>query len=102
MTWVALLVASAATYGIKLAGLTVPRRLLDGPRVRRVAELLPVALLMALVAVGAFAAGHRLVLDARAAGLAVAAVALRLRVGFLGVVVLAAATAALLRAVGVG
>jgi branched-subunit amino acid transport protein len=102
VTWAALLVASAATYGLKLAGLTVPRRVLEGPRTQRFAELLPVALLMALVAVGAFATGHTLVLDARAAGLAVAAVALRLRVGFAGVVILAAGTAAVLRAAGVG
>jgi len=102
VTWAAVLAASAITYAIKLVGLTVPRRLLDGPRTRRVAELLPVALLVALVAIGAFSTGHRLVFDARAAGLAVAVVALRLRVGFLGVVVLAAGTAALLRAAGVG
>lgn len=102
MTWAAVLIGSALTYGIKLAGLTVPRRLLDGARVRRLADVLPVALLMALVALGTVTTGHRLVLDARLAGVTVGVLALRLRVGFLGVVVSAAATTALLRALGVG
>jgi uncharacterized membrane protein len=63
----------------------------------RVANLIPVALLAALVAVQALADGSRLAVDARLAGLAVAAVALVLRAPFLVVVVLGAATAALLR-----
>ena len=46
----------------------MPQRLLDGPRARRVALLLPVALLAALIATQTFAGG----LDARAAGLAAA------------------------------
>jgi hypothetical protein len=59
--------------------------------------LLPVALLAALVVVQAFATGRHLELDARAAGLAVAAVAVLLRAPFLLVVVAAAVTAALVR-----
>ena len=67
----------------------------------RVVDALPVALLAALIAVQVFATGDRdgqhLTIDARAAGLGVAAVALLLRAPFLLVVVLAALTAALLR-----
>jgi hypothetical protein len=47
-----------------------------------------------------FAIGQELVLDARAAGLAAAVVALLLRAPFLVVVLVAAGTAAALRAVG--
>ena len=65
---------------------------------QRVADRLPVALLMALVAVGTFADGRHLVLDARAAGLAAAVVALLLRAPFLVVVIAAAAVTALVRA----
>jgi branched-subunit amino acid transport protein len=65
--------------------------------VERVADLIPVALLSALVAVQVFADGTELTVDARAAGLAAAAVALVLRAPFLVVVIVAAATAALLR-----
>jgi len=48
------------------------------------------------------ASGDGLVLDARAAGVAVAVSALLLRAPFLVVVILAAATAATLRALGWG
>ena len=98
MTWAAVLVTSAGCYLLKLAGLSVPERVLRSPRVRAVAMLLPVALLAALTAVQTFGAGQSLVLDARAAGLAFAVVALLLRAPFLVVVVGAAAVAALLRA----
>jgi branched-subunit amino acid transport protein len=70
---------------------------LQHPLAERVADLIPVALLAALVAVQVFARGHALVLDARAAGLAVAVALLVVRAPFLVVVVGAAATAALLR-----
>ena len=98
--WVTVVVAGAVSYLLKLLGHLVPRRWLEGPRLRRVTALLPVALLSALVVVQSVVAHQRLVLDARAAGLAVAAVALLLRAPFLLVVVLAAAGAALLRQVG--
>jgi branched-subunit amino acid transport protein len=95
--WIAVLVGSIGCYIWKVAGLTAPQRLLDRPAIRRFAELVPVALLAALVAVQALTTGHELRLDARAAGLAVAVVAVVLRAPFVVVVVAAAATAALLR-----
>ena len=96
-TWTVLLVASAGCYALKLLGWSVPARVLDSDRVRRTALLLPVALLAGLVVVQAFAAGRAVQLDARAVGLAVAGVAVLLRAPFLLVVVLAVATAALVR-----
>jgi hypothetical protein len=74
--------------------------MLDRPGVRRITGLLPVALLAALVAVQTFAVGQTLVIDARLAGLAAAVVALLLRAPFLVVVLVAAVTAAVLRASG--
>ena len=99
-TWIAVLVASAIAYACKLAGYTVPPRWLAHPRIIRVTAMLPAALLAALVVLQTFSSGTRLVLDARAAGLAVAVVALLLRAPFIVVVVLAAATAGVLRALG--
>ncbi|MDP2775321.1 MAG: AzlD domain-containing protein [Nocardioides sp.] len=99
MTWAAVLLAAGGCYLLKLAGMSVPERVLDRPAVQRVAGLLPVALLAALIAVQVVADGRALVVDARLAGLGVAALALVLRAPFIVVVVLAAATAALLRAV---
>ena len=97
MSWWALLAACAGCYLLKLAGLSVPARVLDVPLVRRVADLIPVALLSALVAVQVFGDDDRLVLDARAVGLGIAVVLLLLRAPFLVVVFGAALAAALLR-----
>jgi uncharacterized membrane protein len=99
VTWTTVLAASAGCYLIKLTGLSVPQRLLESPRVQRVAGLLPIALLSALILIQAVTSGHRLVLDARAAGVVVALAAVALRAPFLVVVALAALTAALLRLV---
>lgn len=97
MTWIAILGAGVGCYLLKLAGVSLPSRALDHPLVERVADLIPVALLAALVAVQVFADGTRLTIDARMAGLLAAVVALLLRAPFLVVVFVAAATAALLR-----
>lgn len=95
MMWAGVLVACAACYGLKLAGLSLPQRWLQDPRIQRTVPLIPIALLAALVATQTFATGQRLVLDVRAAALVVALVAVFLRAPFLVVVIAAAATAAL-------
>jgi len=96
--WAAVLAGSVGCYVLKLAGVSVPQRVLADPRVRRIGALLPVALLSALVATQTFTTGHDLTVDARAAGLAVAAVAVFARAPFLVVVAAAAAATALVRA----
>jgi branched-subunit amino acid transport protein len=97
MIWAGVLVASAACYALKLAGLSLPQQWLQDARIQRTVPLIPVALLAALVATQTFATGRHLVLDVRAASLAVAIIAVLLRAPFLAVVISAAATAALLR-----
>lgn len=97
MMWAGVLVACASCYALKLAGLSLPSRLLEDRRVQQTIPLVPVALLAALIATNTFSTGHHLVLDVRAAALAVAIVAVLLRAPFLVVVAVAAATAALLR-----
>jgi len=99
--WAAVLAGSIGCYLLKLLGLSVPESVLDRPTVRATAVALPVALLAALTAVQTFASGQALVLDARVAGVAAAVVALLLRAPFLVVVLVAALTAAGLRALGV-
>lgn len=98
MIWLGILLTALGCYALKLGGLLVPGRVLQRPQVQRFAELLPVALLLALIAVGTFANGRELVFDARVAGLGAAAVALLLRAPFLVVVLSAAGTTALVRA----
>ena len=97
MIWAGVLVASASCYALKLAGLSLPARLLQDARVQRTVPLVPIALLAALVATQTFSTGQHLVLDVRAAALVVAFVAVLLRSPFIVVVASAAATAALLR-----
>lgn len=98
MTWAAILVAATGCYLLKLTGLSVPQHILEHPKMQQLAALLPVALLSALVFVQTFAEREHLVLDARAAGVAVGVVAVALRAPFLVVLTLAAGVAALLRA----
>jgi branched chain amino acid efflux pump len=101
MIWVAVLAGSLGCYVEKLLGFALPHSVFERESVRRVSGLLPVALLAALVAVQTFADGQELVIDARVAGVAAAVVALVLRAPFLVVVLVAAVTAAVLRAAGV-
>ena len=101
-TWLAVLVCAAGCYLLKLVGMSVPAAVLERPVVRRASDLLPVALLAALIAVQVFSGSDRhdhpvLTVDARLAGLAAAVVALVLRAPFIVVVIVAAGTAALLR-----
>jgi len=86
MTWtIALLVASALAFGLKLLG-----------------DLVTVGLLAAMVASQAFTTGTAIRFDARVAALAVAAILFWRKVPFVVVVIAAAAVAAGLRALGWG
>jgi branched-subunit amino acid transport protein len=93
--WTVVLVSGVGCYLLKLAGLSVPPAWVERPWVKRVADFVPAALLAALVAVQAVTSGHRLVVDGRLVGLAVAAVALALRAPFIVVLVLAGVAGAL-------
>ena len=95
--WAGLLVASAACYALKLAGVSLPQGWLRNPRIQRTVPLIPIGLLAALVATQTFSTGQHLVLDVRAGALAVALGAVVLRAPFLVVVAAASATAALAR-----
>jgi branched-subunit amino acid transport protein len=97
MIWTAVLLAGLGCYLLKIAGLSVPPKVLEHPVVERVADLVPVALLAALIGVQVFASGSHLVIDARVVGLGAAVVALVLRAPFIVVVLAAALSAALVR-----
>ncbi|MCX4723355.1 AzlD domain-containing protein [Streptomyces sp. NPDC090052] len=98
--WIAIGATAVGCYLVKLLGLLVPAGTLERPVVKRLSSLLPVALLAALTAQQTFADGHHLVLDARGAGVAAAALALVLRAPFLVVVGVAVAVTAGVRALG--
>ena len=98
--WATVIAASLGCYGLKLAGVSLPASVLNHPRVKRIAGLLPVAMLGALVVTDLFDANGRYTADWRTvAGVGAGAVALRLGRSLVIVFLIAVATTAVLRAV---
>jgi hypothetical protein len=95
--WSIIIIASLGCLALKLSGYLVPPSFMEKPRPSRVANLLTVALLAALVATQTFGSGTQIVLDARVPALLLAAALFALRVPFVLVIIAAAGTAALLR-----
>ena len=98
--WLIVLAVGAGTMLIKAAGPVLLGGRSLPPTVQAVVALLAPALLAALVATAALGTGQRLVIDARIVGLGAAAMAIALRAPVLLVVIIAAATAAIVRLVG--
>ena len=101
MNWPAVLTLAGGTYLLRLAGIVLRDRLAVPARVERYLDLGATALLVALVATAALADGDGFAGWARPAGVAVGALLAWRRVPFVLVVVLAAATTAGLRQLGV-
>jgi len=97
--WWGILAVAVGCYALKLLGLSVPEWVLEHPLTVRAAGFIPVGLLAALVAVQGFTDGQQVVVDARLVGLAVAAFLLWRKVGFLPMLIAAAAATALVRLV---
>ncbi|MFH8567887.1 AzlD domain-containing protein [Streptomyces sp. NPDC017993] len=98
--WIAIGATAVGCYLVKFLGLAAPRGLLERPLVKRLAALLPVTLLAALTAQQTFSDGQHLLLDAKVAGVAAAALALVLRAPFLLVIGVAVVVTAGVRALG--
>jgi branched-subunit amino acid transport protein len=99
VSWAAIVALGLGSYLLKAAGpLLLPQRVRIS--LSRVAVLVTPALLAALVAVQTFGEGRSLVVDARAAGLAAALIAVLVRAPFLAVLVVAAAVTAGVRLLG--
>lgn len=86
-----------ATYALKAAGPVMLGNRTLPPRIAAVVELLPAALLAALVATSVLIDGRAFVLDARLVGVLAAGVVLARGGGFIPTVVTAAAITALVR-----
>jgi len=95
--WLGIVIMAVGCFALKLAGLSIPAGVLNHPLTVRAADLIPVALLGALIAVQVFGDGSSLSIDARVLALVVAAVLLMLRLPFLPMVFAAALVAALVR-----
>ena len=100
--WITIVAMTVISFVIKAAG-PVALGGRDLPLwADRLIVLIPAALLSSLVVVQTFADGQELVLDARAPALGASAIALWLRAPLVVVLLVAAATAAGLRALGWG
>jgi uncharacterized membrane protein len=102
VTLVALGILAAGTYLMKAVGPIASAGHALPPRLRVLAELLPAALLAALVATQTVGAGVTLTLDARVVGVGLAAIAVALRAPFALVVLIGAVGTALTRLAGWG
>jgi branched-subunit amino acid transport protein len=98
--WATIVAASVGCYGLKLAGVSLPESLLSHPGVQRIARLLPIAMLSALVVTDLFdsnrhygASWHTL------AGVGAGAAALRRGRSLPVVFLIAIAVTAVLRAI---
>lgn len=97
--WTGILVASILVYSWKILGYLVPNSVLNNPVVSRVAGLLTVALLAALLGVQGLTGGGQLQFDARIPAIVVAAILLYFRAPFVVMVAASALVAGLLRLV---
>jgi hypothetical protein len=95
--WQAIILASIAVFALKLVGYLIPPSIVEKPTPARIANLLTVALLSALIVVQTLGAGQGIAVDARVPALVVAAGLFALRVPFIVVVAAAAGVAALIR-----
>ncbi len=102
MIILALAALAVGTYLLKAVGPFAAAGRELPPLLGRLANLLPAAMLAALVATQTFTDGQRLVLDARLLGVAAAGVALLFRAPFAVVVLVGAGVTALLRLAGIG
>ena len=94
--WISVIGSSFLAFATKLFGASVPESWLSHPRVQRINNLIPIALLSALVAVNSLAEKSKLIVDNRTAGVAAAVAFLIAKAPFPIVVVGAAITSATL------
>lgn len=99
MSWGFILGLAAVAYGFKLFGAVIIGQRSMPPAVQRCLLLIPAALLSALIAKDVFTTGKDIVVDARVAGLVVAAVLSWRRAPFAVIVFSGVGSTALLRLV---
>lgn len=88
---------SGAAYGLKLLGAVIIGQRTMPPVVERCLLLIPAALLAGLIAKDTFTVGQSIGIDARAAGLVIAALATWRKLPFAVIIVLGVGATALIR-----
>ena len=98
MSWSLVLLLAAGAYGFKVLGLVIVGDRQLPPVLDRCLALIPAALVSALVVKDTFSVGQHLQVDARAAGVAAAAIAAWRKAPLIAVIVIAAVVTAAVRA----
>lgn len=98
MTWTFVVALAATAYAFKVLGLVLVGDRQLPPMLDRCLALIPAALIAAIVVKDTFSVGQHLQLDARAVGVAAAAVAAWRKAPLIAVIVIGAAVTAALRA----
>jgi branched-subunit amino acid transport protein len=97
MSWAVIAVVGVATMAFKASGPVMLGRRELPPRVASVVEVLAPAMLAALVVTQAVGGDREIVIDERLAGVVTGGIAVWLRAPLIAVMVIAGATAALIR-----
>ena len=97
MSWALVFALSTAAYGLKLLGSVIVGQRTMPAVLERCLLLIPAALLAGLIAKDTFTVGQTIGIDARAAGLVVAAVATWKKLPFAVIIVLGVGATALIR-----
>ena len=97
MTWTLILLLAAGAYAFKFTGLVIIGARTLPPIFERCLALIPAAVISALIVKDTLTQGQDIVIDARAAGIAVAIVAAWRRAPLIAVIVLGAAVTAAVR-----
>jgi len=98
VTWPIVVVLALAVYALRATGMFIGDKLIKG-RVRDTIEYVPMAVIAGVLVLTTFTTGGSLTLDARAAGMAAAGIAVWRNAPLAVVLIIAAATTALVRAV---
>ncbi len=97
MTWTFVFALAATAYAFKVMGLVLVGDRQLPPLLGRCLALIPAALIAAIVVKDTFSVGQHLQLDARAAGVAAAAIAAWRKAPLIAVIVIGAAVTAAVR-----
>ena len=98
MSWTFVFVLAVTAYAFKVLGLVLIGDRPLPPMLDRCVELIPAALIAALVVKDTFSVGQQLQIDARVAGVAAAVIAAWRKAPLIAVIVIGAAVTAALRA----
>ena len=93
--WIVVIATSLAAFLLKYLGHLIPASYIEKPRVERITQYIPIVLLSGLIAMQTFTDKTKLMIDHRAAGIAIAFAGVIAKLPFPTVIIGAMATSAI-------